>query len=136
MMCCFSYIQLYLILFSHSDHCRRWDNVLKELLEVILQRHLDRYSTMIEKQTKTRSPLRPSSLTDIVRFRSLWSSVMQELTEKFMYKQSDCNKQILEQDEEDWVTDDAPPARRPTLLPLRARRRRRCEPLRVRFTPY
>ena len=132
-MCCF-FLYSTIILFSRSDHCRLWEDVMKELLEVILQRHLERYSTVIKKM-KTRSPLRPSSLTDIVRFRSLWSSVMQELTEKFMYKQTECNKKMLEQ-EEDWEEELPPPARRPTRLPLRARRRRYCRPLRVRFTPY
>ena len=141
MCCCFSCIQLYLILFSRIDHCRLWKGVMRELLEVTLQRHFERSNSEKEKKKKkTRSPLRPSALTEIVQLmynRSLWPSVMQELTEKFMYKQTECNKKMLEQEaEEDWMDELSPPARRPTKLPLQARRRRHGKPLRVRFTPY
>ena len=142
-MCCFflhSTISHSTLLFSRSDHCRLWKGVMRELLEVTLQRHFERSNTEKKKKKKTRSPLRPSALTEIVQLmynRSLWPSVMQELTEKFMYKQTECNKKMQEEEaEEDWVDELSPPARRPTKLPLQARRRRHGKPLRVRFTPY
>ena len=111
---------------------------MRELLEVTFQRDFDRFNAEQKKKEKKRSPLRPSALTEIIQLmynRSLWPSVMQELTEKFMYKQTECNKKMIEQ-EEDWADDLSPPARRPTKLPLQARRRRHGKPLRVRFTPY
>ena len=129
------------LLFSRSDHCRLWKGVMRELLEVTLQRHFVLDQKKKEKTKKTRSPFRPSALTEIVQLmynRSLWPSVMQELTEKFMYKQTECNKKMQEEEaeEEDWVDELSPQARRPTKLPLQARRRRHGKPLRVRFTPY
>ena len=138
----FSCIQLYLILFSRSDHCRLWKGVMRELLEVTFQRDFKRFNEELKKKEKKKSPLRPSALTEIIQLmynRSLWPAVMQELTTKFMYKQTDCNKKMVEQEEEDWVTDDLSPqapAQRPTKLPLQARRRRHGKPLRVRFSPY
>ena len=133
----FNYISFYLLLFSRSDHCRRWKGVMRELLEVTLQRHfvLDRSNS---KKKKTRSPLRPSALSEIVGLmqnRSLWPSVMRELAEKYEYKKKECDTPPS-QEEENWTDDPSPPARRPTRLPLRVRRRRYCEHLRVRFVPY
>ena len=90
-MCCFflafNYISL-LLLFSRSDHCRQWKYVMRELLEVTLQRHFVR-DLSNPKKKKTRSPLRPSALTEIVELmqsRALWPSVMRELVEKYEYK--------------------------------------------------
>ena len=78
----FNYISFYfLLLFSRSDHCRLWKGVMRELLEVTLQRHFVRDRTNSKK--KTRSSLRPSTLSEIVglmQSRSLWPSVMRELT--------------------------------------------------------
>ena len=101
---------------------------MRELLEVTFQRDFERFNEEQKKKEKKKSPLRPSALTEIIQLmhnRSLWPSVMQELTEKFMYKQTECNKKMIEQ-EEDWTDDFSPPApaRRPTKLPLQARRRR------------
>ena len=138
----FSRIRLYLILFSRSDHCRHWKGVMQELLAVSFQRDFDQFNKelMKKRKEKKKSPLRPSALTEIIQLmynRSLWPSVMAELTEKFAYKQTECAQKMMEQ--ENWMTDDASPpapARRSTKLPLQARRRRRGKPLRVRFAPY
>ena len=138
-------IQLYLILFSRSDHCHRWKGVMRELLAVSFQRDFDRFNEELMKKRKEtkKSPLRPSALTEIIQLmhnRSLWPSVMAELTEKFMYKRAECAQKVMEQ--EDWMTDNdddaspQTPARRPTKLPLQARRRRHGKALRVRFAPY
>ena len=99
------------------------------------------------EKTKKKSPLRPSALTEIIQLmhaRSLWPSVMAELTEKFMYKRTECYEKAMEE-EEKWMTDDdddddddsSPPApiQRPPLQ-IRRRRGRRGKPLCVRFTPY
>ena len=111
---------------------------MRELLEVSFQRAFDKFNEELMKKRK--EPLRPSALTAIIQLmhnRSLWPSVMAELTEKFAYKQTEC----VEQEEEDWMIDDdfspPTPARRPTKLPLQNRRRgRRAKPLCVRFAPY
>ena len=134
-MCCF--IRLYLIfLFSHSVHCHRWCAVMRELREVSLQRAFEKYSKeMLEKRKELEraSLLRPSSLTAMIQLmhaRSLWPSVMAELTLKFAYKSTECYEKVLDEEQENWMTDDddddddddAPaPIQRP---PLQIRRRR------------
>ena len=141
-MCCFflhstiSHSTL-LLLFSRSDHCRQWKCVMRELLEVTLQRHFTSF-VISPTQKKTRSPLRPSALTEIVglmQSRSLWPFVMRELVEKYEYKKKEYDTPPS-QEEENWTDEHSPPARRPTRLPLRVRRRRHCGPLRMRFVPY
>ena len=129
-----------LFLFSRSDHCHLWKGVMRELLEVTLQRRFNRDCTNLKK--KTRSPLRPSALSEIVglmQSRSLWPSVMRELAEKYELKKIECDSIVSppsqEEEEKNWTDDPSPPSR-PTRLPLRVRRRRYCEPLRVRFVPY
>ena len=117
-MCCFflhSTISHSTLLFSRSDHCRQWKGVMRELLEVTLQRHfvLERSNSEKEKKKKkTRSPLRPSALTELVGLmynRSLWPSVMQELTEKYEHKQTECNTPPSQEEaEEDWVDELSP----------------------------
>ena len=81
-----------LLLFSRSDHCHLWKGVMRELLEVTLQRRFNRDRTNLKK--KTRSPLRPSALSEIVglmQSRSLWPSVMRELAEKYEFKKIECD---------------------------------------------
>ena len=143
---------------------------MRELREVSLQRAFEKYSKEMwekRKELERASLLRPSSLTAIIQLmhaRSLWPSVMKELTLKFAYKSSECYKKVLEEEQEHWmiayknqtvgdpkvmeqegwVTDDdddddddaAPaPIQRPPLQ-IRRRRGRRGKPLCVRFAPY
>ena len=144
---------------------------MRELREVSLQRAFEKYSKeMLEKRKELEraSLLRPSALTAIIQLmhaRSLWPSVMAELTLKFAYKSTECYKKVLEteqaeqenwmiayknqtvcdpkvMEQEDWVTDDdhddddaSAPIQRPPLQ-IRRRRRRRGKPLCVRFAPY
>ena len=68
------------LLFSRSDHCHLWKSVMRELLEVSLQRRFVRENADLKKT----SPLRASVLAEVVglmRCRSLWPSVMGELVE-------------------------------------------------------
>ena len=118
---------------------------MRELLEVSFQRAFDKFNEELMKKRKEtkKSSLRPSALTAVIQLmhaRSLWPSVMAELTEKFMYKRAECFEKVMEQ--EDWMTDNddddfSPPApiQRPPLQ-IRRRRGRRGKPLCVRFTPY
>ena len=140
---------------------------MRELREVSLQRAFEKYSKeMLEKRKELEraSLLRPSALTEIIQLmhaRSLWPSVMKELTLKFAYKSTECYEKVLDEEhwmiayknqtvddpkvkeQEGWVTDDdddddndAPaPIQRPPLQ-IRRRRRRRGQPLCVRFAPY
>ena len=141
----FDYISFF---FSRSAHCRKWGEVMRELLEVSLQRNFVKLSKELWEKRKAqerKSLLRPSALTEIIQLmhaRSLWPSVMAELTLKFAYKSAECFKQVMEQ--EDWTTDlddddddvSAPaPIQRPPLQ-IRRRRGRRGKPLRVQFAPY
>ena len=145
----FDYISFFF--FSRSDHCRRWCEVMKELREVSLQRSFEKFSKELwekRKEQERRSLLRPSALTAIIQLmhaRSLWPSVMAELTLKFAYKKTECFEKVMEE-QEDWTTDldddddddddDAPaPIQRPPLQ-IRRRRGRRGKPLFVRFAPY
>ena len=115
-----------LLLFSRSDHCYQWKGVMRELLEVTLQRHFVRDRSNLKK--KTRSPLRPSTLSEVVglmQSRSLWPSVMRELTEKYEFKKIECDNSIVSppspsKQEENWMDDHSPPSRS-TRLPLRVR---------------
>ena len=148
-MCCFflhsTISHSTLLLFSRGDHCHLWKGVMRELLEVGLQRRFVREHADLKK--KTRSPLRASVLSEVVglmQCRSLWPSVMGELVEKYNFKRIEYDSIVSppshtpkqeEEEEENWTDDHSPPSR-PTRLPLRARRRRYCEPLRVRFVPY
>ena len=158
-MCCF--IRLYLFLFSRSAHCHRWCVVMRELREVSLQRVKKYNKEMLEKRKELERTwrLRPSALAEIIQLmhaRSLWPSVMRELTLKFAYKSEECYKKVLAEEDwmaecepkvleqEGWVTDDdddnddaiAPaPIQRPPLQ-IRRRRGRRGKPLCVRFAPY
>ena len=169
-MCCFfsySTISHFFVLFSRSDHCHRWRAVMRELREVSFLRAFERFSKELcekRKEQERRSLLRPSALTEIIQLmhaRSLWPSVMAELTLKFAYKSAECCKKVMEEQEdwmiayknqtvrdqkvmeeqEDWVTDDdddddAPaPIQRPPLQ-IRRRRGRRVKPLCARFAPY
>ena len=143
---------------------------MRELREVSIQRAFERLSKDMwekRKEAERRSLLRPSALTAIIQLmhaRSLWPSVMKELTLKFAYKSTECYEKVLEEEhenwmieyknqtvcdpkvmeQEDWVTDDddddlddnAPaPIQRPPLQ-IRRRRGRRGKPLCVRFAPY
>jgi len=151
MYCFFSYSTIS-HLFSRSDHCDRWCKVMRELLEVSFQRACKKFSEeLIEKrkeQEKKKSLLRPSALTEVIQLmhsRSLWPSVMAELTERFMYKSTECFEKAAER--ENWMTDDddddddndhisSPvPIQRPPVQ-IRRRRGRRGKPLCVRFAPY
>ena len=140
---------------------------MRELREVSLQRAFEKYSKeMLEKRKALERALllRPSALTEIIQLmhaRSLWPSVMKELTLKFAYKSTECYEKVLDEEhwmieyknqtvndpkvleeQEGWVTDDddndddAPaPIQRPPLQ-IRRRRGRRGKPLCVRFAPY
>ena len=118
---------------------------MRELREVSFQRAFERFSKELwekRKEQERRSLLRPSALTAIIQLmhaRSLWPSVMAELTLKFAYKKTECFEKVMEE-QEDWSTDldddddDAPaPIQRP---PLQIRRGRRGKPLCMRFAPY
>ena len=135
-----------------------------ELKEVTARRAFETLSNEMwekRKEEERRSLLRPSALTEIIQLmhaRSLWPSVMRELTLKFAYKNEDCYKKVLEEEnwtaecdreakaleQEGWVTEDdiddddgaaAPaPIQRPPLQ-MRRRRGRRGNPLCVRFAP-
>ena len=119
---------------------------MRELREVSLQRAFEKFSKALcekRKEEERRSLLRPSALTAIIQLmhaRSLWPSVMAELTLKFAYKKTECYEKVMEE-QEDWTTDldddDDPPApiQRPPLQ-IRRRRSRRGKPLCVRFAPY
>ena len=79
---------------------------MRELLAVTSQREFDRFCKELVEKTKKKSPLRPSSLTEVIQLmhaRSLWPSVMAELTEKFIYKQTECYEKVMEE-EENWTT--------------------------------
>ena len=144
-MCCFflhsTISHSTLLLFSRNDHCHLWKGVMRELLEVTLQRHFDRDRSNLKK--KTRSPLRPSTLSEVVglmQSRSLWPSVMRELAEKYEFKKIECDNSIVSppspsKQEENWTDEHSPPSR-PTRLPLRVRRHRHCKPLHMRFVSY
>ena len=142
---------------------------MRELREVSLQRAFEKYSKeMLEKRKELEraSLLRPSALTAIIQLmhaRSLWPSVMAELTLKFAYKSTECYEKVLEteqakqenwmisyknqtvndpkvMEQEGWVTDDdddddddGAPA--PIQRPP-LQIRRRGKPLCVRFAPY
>ena len=120
---------------------------MRELLEVSFQRAFDKFNEELMKKRKEtkKSPLRPSALTAVIQLmhaRSLWPSVMAELTEKFMYKRTECFEKVMMEEEENWMTDNddddsSPPApiQRPPLQ-IRRRRGRYGKPLCVRFTPY
>ena len=123
-----------------------------ELREVTLQRAIKKYIEEMQDKKKelARSwKMRPSALTAMVQLmhaRSLWPSVMAELTQKFTYKSTECYEKVLEAEgREIWTTDDddddgddvsAPaPIQRPPLQ-IRRRRGRHGRPLCVRFAPY
>ena len=140
---------------------------MRELREVSIQRAFERFGKEMwekRKEQERRSLLRPSALTEIIQLmhaRSLWPSVMAELTLKFAYKSTECYEKVLEKEQEDWMIayknqtvgdpkateqedwvtdddddnddDDAPaPIQRPPLQ-IRRRRGRRGKPLCVRF---
>ena len=132
-----------------------------ELKEVSLQRAIKKsVKEMLEKRNELKRTwrMRPSALCEIIQLmhaRSLWPSVMRELTLKFAYKNEECYKKVLAEEDwtaeceskvleqEGWVTEDdidddgasAPaPIQRPPLQ-MRRRRGRRGEPLCIRFAP-
>ena len=98
----FDYISF---LFSRSDHCCRWHEVMRELLEVSLQRAFEKFSKELwekRKEQERKSLLRPSALTAIIQLmhaRSRWPSVMAELTLKFAYKRTECFEKVTEQED-------------------------------------
>ena len=139
---------------------------MNELKKVTLERAV---TTQVKKmmakwELRRARQIRAASLGDEItqlrRARSLWPSIMSELTSKFSHKKKDCEKVLVKEEEEDWttecnsnaliqeaegwVTDDdddnddggaaaAPaPIQRP-LLQMRRRRGRRGEPLYIRF---
>ena len=87
---------------------------MQELREVSVRRTLERLSKeMLEKKKELERTwlLRPSALAEIIQLmhaRSLWPSVMKELTLKFAYKSTECYEKVLE--EENWMNepDDTP----------------------------
>ena len=133
-----------------------------ELKEVSLQRAIKKsVKEMMEKRNELKRTwrMRPSALCEIIQLmhaRSLWPSVMRELTLKFAYKSTECYNKVLDEElwiaegepkvleQEGWVTEDdydddddatAPaPIQRPPLQ-IRRRRGRRGKPLCVRFAP-
>ena len=132
-----------------------------ELKKVSVQRAVEKYvKEMMKKwELKRTRRMRSSALCEITQLmhaRSLWPPVMRELTLKFAYKNEECCKKVLVEEDwtaecesnaleqEGWVTDDdndddgaavAPaPIQRPPLQ-MRRRRGRRGEPLCIRFAP-
>ena len=139
---------------------------MNELKKVTLERAV---TTQVKKmmakwELQRARQIRAASLGDEItqlrRARSLWPSIMSELTSKFSHKKKGCEKVLVKEEEEDWttecnsnaliqeaegwVTDDdddnddggaaaAPaPIQRPPLQ-MRRRRGRRGEPLYIRF---
>ena len=135
---------------------------MDELKKVTLQRAVEKQvkEMMVKWELKrTRQIRRSSALSEIAqlrRARSLWPPIMSELISKFAYKNEECCKKVLVEEDwtsqcesnvleqEGWVTDDdndddgvaaAPaPIQRPPLQ-MRRRRGRRGEPLCIRFAP-
>ena len=133
-----------------------------ELKEVSLQCAIKKsVKEMMEKRNELKRTwrMRPSALCEIIQLmhaRSLWPSVMRELTLKFAYKNEECYKKVLVEEDwmaeceskvleqEGWVIEDdnddddgaaAPaPIQRPPLQ-MRRRRGRRGEPLCIRIAP-
>ena len=139
---------------------------MNELKKVTLERAV---TTQVKKmmakwELQRARQIRAASLGDEItqlrRARSLWPSIMSELTSKFSHKKKGCEKVLVKEEEdwttecnsnaliqeaEGWVTDDddddnddggaatAPaPIQRPPLQ-MRRRRGRRGEPLYIRF---
>ena len=141
---------------------------MDELKKITLERAV---TTQVKKmmakwELRRAQQIRAASLGDEItqlrRARSLWPSIMSELTSKFSHKKKDCEKVLVKEEEEEdwtsecnsnalmqeaegWVTDDddddnddggataAPaPIQRPPLQ-MRRRRGRRGEPLYIRF---
>ena len=136
-----------------------------ELKKVSLERAVKKQvkEMMVKWELKRTRQIRLQSsalceITQLRRARSLWPPVMRELVSKFAYKNEECCKKVLVEEDwtsecdsnaleqEGWVTDDddnddndgaaaAPaPIQRPPLQ-MRRRRGRRGEPLYIRFAP-
>ena len=116
----------------------------------------------LQRARRIRAASLGDEITQLRRARSLWPSIMSELTSKFSHKKKGCEKVLVKEEEEEdwttecnsnaliqeaegWVTDDddddnddggaaaAPaPIQRPPLQ-MRRRRGRRGEPLYIRF---